>query len=231
LKDQIGTLANNAERLVGWNWLGYHVDQVSGLGYCDPDATPEELDKNWCVPALLVWSTSRYNDYVWLVLDERDKIRDRVYDICTEVHVIIGPDGDEGDKVYLGWVEWLRYVWNKMETAANSNNLSCRGEDRSLEFDEFPTDSWQVARSDSECKFCSVFSASETLLNGGVFDQDAAMFCTCRRILAVYIVAVRYYRSNATGLWYRCEEVEFGRDQDSCKGKFGEWDAAIWRST
>jgi hypothetical protein len=150
LKGRIGTLANNGERLEGWNWLGYRAYQVSAVYYHDPDATRtfEGRENDGCVPALLVWSTSKCNNCVWLVLDKRDKLRERVYDV-RDAQLMTG---DVRDKVYSGWVEWLRHVWKGLETAANSNKR--RGGDRNLGFsDGIPADPWQAVRSGLKCKF------------------------------------------------------------------------------
>lgn len=127
---------------------------MSALYYFDQDATcdPVERENEGCVPALLVWSTSTSDSYIWLVLNERDELRDKVYDIGFELDKLLCPEGDVCDKVYSGWVEWLRHVWNEMETAANSNKpLQLRVENRYLEFEDgIPADPCQAVCSVSK---------------------------------------------------------------------------------
>jgi hypothetical protein len=127
LQYRIGRMANEAERLEGWNWLGCHNGQVSVLFYTDPE--DPTFDPTGLGPGMLVWTTPD-DDYIWLVLDSRPERRGKVYDLGSAVDVAMGLGECEDDEEYSGWVELLRRIWNEMETAASSDEpLEIRGED------------------------------------------------------------------------------------------------------
>jgi hypothetical protein len=68
------------------------------------------------MPALLVRSS--INGYTWLMLDEREGKRDKVYQIAEKVSVIRGEDGDDFDIVHENWIDFQRAMWRGIEKAA-----------------------------------------------------------------------------------------------------------------
>jgi hypothetical protein len=86
----------------------------------DDDEDSEDSDSrvDILLPALLIWSSASHT-WIWLMLDEREGKRDKVYELSYTPQRVLGEDGDdELDGVYSGWIEWQRHRWEEIEEAA-----------------------------------------------------------------------------------------------------------------
>jgi len=69
------------------------------------------------LPGILV--CTHPSSRTWLILDQREGKRDKVYEIAGDEDILRGDDGDDFDHAYLDWVQWLRELWRSIESAAD----------------------------------------------------------------------------------------------------------------
>jgi F-box-like len=108
-------VGDGIERLEGCNWLC--SGQVSALTARDDTSTaPDER-----IPGLLVRSSC--NGYTWLMLDEREWLRDKVFQVED---TIIWKEVDEEDIIHENWIEFQKAMWRRIEKAAASEGERTR---------------------------------------------------------------------------------------------------------
>jgi hypothetical protein len=140
---------DGVERLGGCNRLC--IAQVSVMTWLrrDPNAAARSILED-LMPALLVRSS--INGYTWLMLDEREGKRDKVYQIAESVSVIRGEDGDDFDIVHENWIDFQRAMWKGIEKAAAFKGERRRGQPPSGRLtrgggpSKFPARAWVVRR-------------------------------------------------------------------------------------
>jgi hypothetical protein len=69
------------------------------------------------LPGILVCTDP--DSRTWLILDQREGKRDKVYRLAGDEDVLRGDDGDDFDQTYLDWVQWLRELWRLIESSAD----------------------------------------------------------------------------------------------------------------
>lgn len=79
--------------------------QVSALAF-NVDIKPEYI------PAICVWE--RFcGEYAWLVLDERDSIRDKTYTL--QDHFLLDEEDETLIGIYQDWTGYLESQWTRLE--------------------------------------------------------------------------------------------------------------------
>lgn len=110
------------ERVNGCNWLGNLPAVVSTLKTLPKDSNDKPI------PAIMIWTSN--DGIVWLMLDERGPLRDKVC-ITKDLKFVEG----RHDKLYDGWLGWQKCTWRRMEKACE--NLS--DESRDFYYECFPS--------------------------------------------------------------------------------------------
>jgi hypothetical protein len=114
-------MADGVSRWEGWNWQGFRAPQVSALlweHWISPSDDPSSrVVLEECLPGILVWTD--HHSSTWLILDQREGKRDKVYQLDGDEDVLRGDDGDDFDHAYLDWVQWLRELWRLIESTAD----------------------------------------------------------------------------------------------------------------
>ena len=104
------TYARKVEFIKGIHWLGSLPPKVSTM-------TWDTGETQICVPGLLISSDSMYT---WLLLDDREELRDKVMMLFDTDDVFeLGPDGPWNIIVHLNWIEYLKVLWRRMEREAH----------------------------------------------------------------------------------------------------------------
>ena len=125
------SMADGVKRREGWNWLGFMPSQVTSLSWehwTSPSQPGQLSDPSPVLaydrlPGILVW-TDPYSR-LWLVLDQREGKHNKVYELDGDEDILRGVDGYHLDLVHLGWVEWQRSMWGRIEATAE-NGLTRR---------------------------------------------------------------------------------------------------------
>jgi hypothetical protein len=103
-----GRSVDNVHRIEGTNWLAPTVCAIP-FQNCTPKAE--------FIPALFIFHHK--NATVWLMLDERDTLRNKVYTFFEGGNVLWDEDGStEWDDIDADWIGWQRRTWNIIEAAA-----------------------------------------------------------------------------------------------------------------
>jgi hypothetical protein len=71
------------------------------------------------LPGILVWTDRHCR--TWLILDQREGKRGKVYTLAGDEDVLRGDDGDDFDTAYLDWVQWLRELSKSIESATEQD--------------------------------------------------------------------------------------------------------------
>jgi len=107
-------VADNIEKFWGRNRLC--TAQVSDMIWVHRKTNDSASIQREHMPGLLVRSS--YNEHTWLMLDEREGKRDKVYELADSPTVIRG-EGDDYDVVHANWIEFQRATWARIERAAS----------------------------------------------------------------------------------------------------------------
>jgi hypothetical protein len=110
------------KRREGWNWLGFMPPQVSTLfweHWILPSHPSSRVLSQECLPGILVWTDPHCR--TWLILDQSEGKRDKVYTLAGDEDILRGDDGDDFDAAYLDWFQWLRELWRLIESAAEQD--------------------------------------------------------------------------------------------------------------
>jgi hypothetical protein len=120
-------MADEVNRREGWNWQGFMPPQVSTLlwqHWISPNDRSSPMPADDPLPGILVWTTP--HSRTWLILDQREGNRDKVYNIAGDEDTLRG-DGDDFDDAYPDWVQWLRGLWRSIESAAECSPTKVPG--------------------------------------------------------------------------------------------------------
>lgn len=107
-------VADDIEKFWGRNRLC--TAQVSDMIWVHRKTNDSASIQREHMPGLLVRSS--YNEHTWLILDEREGKRDKVYELADSPTVIRG-EGDDYDVVHANWIEFQRATWARIERAAS----------------------------------------------------------------------------------------------------------------
>jgi len=102
---------DNVHRMDGTNWLAPVPPTVCAIPFqnCTPEAE--------FIPALFIFHHNQAT--VWLMLDERGTLRDKVYTFFEGGNNLWDEDGStEWDDIDADWIGWQRRTWNNIEAAA-----------------------------------------------------------------------------------------------------------------